>query len=141
MVVRRGRSGWDLVATRGSRWRREGRGARSARWGASSSGRMGWRVCRMEGGGPGSEGGWAQGVRKSWWTSDTWMVAPSWVNVSMPGRGREERGAGEVGGEEWEVEQELRRSGRYERPEERPGPPSPDWPPIMARQPIDTLPQ
>ena len=60
----------------------------------------------------------------TWCTSETWMTEPSCVNVSIPGRGREERCGGEPGRELeqllvrcwwWaeEVEQEmLSRSGR-----------------------------
>merc|ERR1719266_1852228 len=80
----------------------------------SSSGRIGCNVWRMGGGGPGSEGGGdhegreVSGVRKSWCTSDTLMTEPSCVNVSIPGRGMEERCAGESGREGgWELVQLL----------------------------------
>ena len=97
-------------------------------------------TCSIGGGGPGSEGGGVdqegrevRGVRKSWrwqvrrgersltwWTSETWiqrgwMLEASWwqENVSMPGRGRDDRGeGGGPGGEAGEAIEMLSRSGR-----------------------------
>ena len=48
--------------------------------------------------------------RSTWCTSETWMTEPSCVNVSIPGRGREERCGGEPDREgECELEQLLPR--------------------------------
>ena len=44
----------------------------------------------------------------TWCTSETWMTEPSCVNVSIPGRGREQRWGGEPDREgECELEQLL----------------------------------
>ena len=92
----------------GSSWRRIDGGVTSCLPEAGrNSGLIGWRVCRIAGGGPGSDGG-DQGSRVDRYASWLWVMSVTMIglwtsggqpNVSIPGRGIEVD-IGEV----WELE-------------------------------------